>query len=309
MRQLEPDNPHWMETPVRSILHVQEVAAPQATVIMPESREPSFYEEKLRQYPDDLEARASLVLSLQARGRRGEALEQILWMIENHPEAPHASAFSMKLPASEFARAREAWETQINHHAAEPRVLSNAASFYRSNDPLRTEELLKKAIALAPDGSRPYVNNLCALYVMHLAPDHMLKNPAFEEHARREVEAAPDSEVARCVARSLAESRPGVTTVIFQEKGLVREAGTAVDDKLIVNKPAPIYPPLAMQARIQGTVRFSVTITDDGRVTDVKLLSGHPLLVQAAKEAVAQYRFQPGHAAESVVVEVPFRLP
>lgn len=60
-----------------------------------------------------------------------------------------------------------------------------------------------------------------------------------------------------------------------------------------VTKVEPIYPPLARQARIQGTVRFTVRIAKDGRVNDIQLVSGHPLLVKAALNAVKQYVYEP----------------
>jgi len=55
----------------------------------------------------------------------------------------------------------------------------------------------------------------------------------------------------------------------------------------------PVYPPLALQARIEGTVRFTVRIAKDGSVQNIQLVSGHPLLVPAALDAVKQYVYNP----------------
>ena len=55
----------------------------------------------------------------------------------------------------------------------------------------------------------------------------------------------------------------------------------------------PVYPPLAKSARIQGVVKFVVTVGADGSVQDAQLVSGHPLLVQAAKDAVTQWIYKP----------------
>jgi protein TonB len=55
----------------------------------------------------------------------------------------------------------------------------------------------------------------------------------------------------------------------------------------------PVYPPLARQARIQGTVRFTAVIGKDGTIQNLKLVSGHPLLVPAAGEAVKQWVYKP----------------
>lgn len=75
----------------------------------------------------------------------------------------------------------------------------------------------------------------------------------------------------------------------------------------------PNYPALAKQARIQGTVRFTAHISPEGTVERAVLISGHPLLVQAALEAVTQYRYSPTMVAGRAVraqalVDVTFRL-
>ena len=62
---------------------------------------------------------------------------------------------------------------------------------------------------------------------------------------------------------------------------------------MLISKPDPEYPPLARQARFQGTVRFNVLIGVDGRVSNMTLISGHPLLAPAAQAAVREYVYQP----------------
>ncbi|MHB8656125.1 MAG: TonB family protein [Terriglobia bacterium] len=69
--------------------------------------------------------------------------------------------------------------------------------------------------------------------------------------------------------------------------------GGAVEAAKIIKKVAPVYPPLAKQARIQGTVRLEATIGKDGSVMDLKPISGHPLLVKSALDAVKQWIYQP----------------
>lgn len=61
----------------------------------------------------------------------------------------------------------------------------------------------------------------------------------------------------------------------------------------LIRKVDPVYPPLAKQARVQGTVRYSVIIGKDGQVLNIQLISGHPLLVAAAEEAVKQWVYKP----------------
>jgi protein TonB len=66
-----------------------------------------------------------------------------------------------------------------------------------------------------------------------------------------------------------------------------------VQAERLVVRVNPEYPPLARQARIQGTVRFRAVIGIDGRVLNVQLVSGHPLLVGAARDAVKQWVYRP----------------
>ena len=61
----------------------------------------------------------------------------------------------------------------------------------------------------------------------------------------------------------------------------------------LVRKVAPVYPPLARQTRVSGTVRLRATIGKDGAVQQLEVLSGHPLLVQSAMDAVKQWRYKP----------------
>jgi protein TonB len=56
---------------------------------------------------------------------------------------------------------------------------------------------------------------------------------------------------------------------------------------------APVYPPIAQSARVQGVVIIEATIGPDGRVKDAKVLRSIPLLDQAALDAVKQWQFTP----------------
>ncbi|HYN84746.1 MAG TPA: energy transducer TonB [Pyrinomonadaceae bacterium] len=60
-----------------------------------------------------------------------------------------------------------------------------------------------------------------------------------------------------------------------------------------VSKPAPAYPTIAKQARAQGTVVVSVVVGEHGEVVSAEPVKGHPLLRQAAAEAVRRWKFPP----------------
>ena len=68
---------------------------------------------------------------------------------------------------------------------------------------------------------------------------------------------------------------------------------SGVAQGLLIHQIAPQYPPLARQARIQGTVVLQAVIGKDGTVQGLHVISGHPMLTQAAMEAVKQWRYRP----------------
>src|SRR5215472_7020633 len=69
--------------------------------------------------------------------------------------------------------------------------------------------------------------------------------------------------------------------------------GGNVQQAKLVRQPKPVYPPLAKQARISGIVHLAAVISKDGTIQDLKVISGHPLLIPAALEAVKQWVYQP----------------
>jgi protein TonB len=72
----------------------------------------------------------------------------------------------------------------------------------------------------------------------------------------------------------------------------VRVTGGVQSAKLVFG-PKPAYPQLALITRTQGTVRIQAIIGRDGSISNLQVLSGPPLLIEVAKEAVRQWRYQP----------------
>lgn len=66
-----------------------------------------------------------------------------------------------------------------------------------------------------------------------------------------------------------------------------------VSQGLLIHQVKPAYPPLARQARIQGTVVLQAVIGKDGTIQNLKVVSGHPMLAPAALEAVKQWKYKP----------------
>jgi periplasmic protein TonB len=66
-----------------------------------------------------------------------------------------------------------------------------------------------------------------------------------------------------------------------------------VTQGMVLHKVQPTYPPLARTARVQGSVVLAAVIGKDGAIQNLHVLSGHPLLQQAALEAVKQWKYRP----------------
>ena len=62
---------------------------------------------------------------------------------------------------------------------------------------------------------------------------------------------------------------------------------------LVIHTVQPMYPPLARTARVQGAVQLAAIIGKDGTIQNLHVISGHPLLTQAALDAVKQWRYKP----------------
>jgi protein TonB len=68
--------------------------------------------------------------------------------------------------------------------------------------------------------------------------------------------------------------------------------GQIKEPKKLKNVP-PVYPDIARQARVQGVVILECTISPQGKVTEVRVLKGIPLLDQSAMDAVKQWVYTP----------------
>jgi len=75
----------------------------------------------------------------------------------------------------------------------------------------------------------------------------------------------------------------------------------------LIRKVQPAYPVLARSARIQGAVVLQALISKQGTIENLKVLSGHPMLVPAAIDAVQQWRYRP-YILNSEPVEVETQI-
>ncbi len=77
----------------------------------------------------------------------------------------------------------------------------------------------------------------------------------------------------------------------------------AQDDggRKVKTKVTPVYPELARKMNVAGTVKVEVTIGANGVVKNLKVVGGHPLLVNAATDALRKWKFEAGDETTQVI--------
>jgi protein TonB len=88
---------------------------------------------------------------------------------------------------------------------------------------------------------------------------------------------------------------------------------SGVAEGLLLRKIDPIYPPMAKVAHIQGDVLLQAVISKTGTIENLRAVSGHPILIQAALDAVRQWKYKPYQLNNEAVevetqVKVTFRM-
>jgi protein TonB len=163
--------------------------------------------------------------------------------------------------------------------------------------------------------SLPFVQN----YIAPLHPQHVPApvpqgnpNPGSQKPASQATPAVPPSTTtADSNSSSKDNASPnGGGTPAAEPIHLAPEAAAA----LLVEKVDPVYPPSALQQRVEGSVQLHANIGKDGTTSDVKALSGKPELVTAATAAVRRWKYQPymvnGQPTDvQTEINVNFKLP
>jgi TonB family protein len=84
--------------------------------------------------------------------------------------------------------------------------------------------------------------------------------------------------------------------------------GRAADERAVKSRVAPVYPEVAKRMKIGGVVKLEVTVDADGKVVDVKPVSGNQMLSGAAQEAVKKWKFATGDGQSTVQIAVNFDI-
>lgn len=84
----------------------------------------------------------------------------------------------------------------------------------------------------------------------------------------------------------------GLAEAVPTPPRILRIGGNVKPPRLL-HRVEPVYPPVARQARIAGKITIDAIVGQDGRVRETRVVSGAPLLSEAAVEAVRQWRYEP----------------
>ena len=74
----------------------------------------------------------------------------------------------------------------------------------------------------------------------------------------------------------------------------------------VLSKVVPVYPELAHKMRIGGSVKLEVIVAPNGSPKTTKALGGHPLLVQAASDAISKWKWAPSAQETTELIEIKF---
>lgn len=78
-----------------------------------------------------------------------------------------------------------------------------------------------------------------------------------------------------------------------QEQPPKRIRVSVIEEGQLLNKVEPVYPRIAIVSGVKGEVRLHAIIAKDGKIQSLTVVSGHPVLVAAARDAVMQWRYRP----------------
>jgi TonB family protein len=104
-----------------------------------------------------------------------------------------------------------------------------------------------------------------------------------------------------CVGRNLVNA--GALALLL---AMALPAGA--DGRAVKSRISPVYPEIAKRMRVGGMVRLEAAVDAQGKVTEVKELSGNHTLALAAKEALMQWKFVPAPSDTNETVEINFDL-
>jgi TonB family protein len=80
-------------------------------------------------------------------------------------------------------------------------------------------------------------------------------------------------------------------------------------DRKPKTKVTPVYPELAKKMGVSGVVKIEITVLANGNIKEAKVIGGHPLLAEAATDAVKKWKFETGPDETRQIIEFKFDRP
>jgi TonB family protein len=221
-----------------------------------------------------------------------------------------------------YEQGKSLWLEQVKLHAEDSLTLQHAVQYLEIDTPEEAERLALGLIK-KDRGSLTLLGEIYGFSVLGVtARDYATGNAKmasadraqsdFAKRALATLEASVEPDLTRAAAKVIKEQGDklrgsGNLSWDYQsfpkrllersseQPQRIRVGGNVQVGNLVklVKKVTPQYPPEAKAARIEGTVKFTVIVNIDGHIKDAQVVSGHPALIPAAKEAVRQWVFRP----------------
>jgi protein TonB len=123
------------------------------------------------------------------------------------------------------------------------------------------------------------------------------------------VEGSPSDDRQPSVALMQLLPPPPLHPTLTRQNVSTTRVSPGVSQGLLISRVEPRYPPIAVKAHIEGDVVLAAIIGRDGRIENLHVIEGHPMLAQAALDAVKQWRYRPYLlGSEPVEVETQVRV-
>ena len=79
------------------------------------------------------------------------------------------------------------------------------------------------------------------------------------------------------------------------------------EDRKVLANPQPVYPELAKRMSLEGVVKVELIVGPDGQIKDSKVLGGHPILADAALNALRKWKYERARTESKIQVEFKFK--
>jgi len=247
----------------------------------------SAWEAGLQSDPDNVQLRASVLSYYRTHGPVEKYFPQALWIVQHHPESPYAplswagSSGSVRLPDTDFALIKAAWEQALVDQADNGKVLYNAGIFFSELDPVRAVHLLEQARQLEPE-NQAYLLAESGMYTRTFAqPPSSVALPKQAQALQRELAAASDPALLADVGSNLIRLGQKGSDAGLKAQGteLINRAisldptnenwKTAAQRASLPPPPPPPPPPPGVNYGPNGPVRVAAAVAEANLVRKV----------------------------------------